>query len=79
MDWWAFRTTGFDGTEGERFLLPTYMKGPLLLWQDWGRPFCTKTPPADRRHRLMSGETGITTAWRSRTKTIRDEQQIDRS
>ncbi len=46
MDWWAFRTTGFDENgRAERFLLPTYMKDLFSWWQDWGKTLLHKTHP----------------------------------
>jgi hypothetical protein len=46
MDWWAFRTGGYDEKgRPERFLLPTYMKDLFAWWQDWGHTLLSKTHP----------------------------------
>lgn len=46
MDWWAFRTSGYDEYgKAERFILPTYAKDLFAWYQDWGHTLIAKTHP----------------------------------
>lgn len=46
MDWWAFRTSGYDEQgKAERFILPTYAKDMFAWYQDWGHTLLAKTHP----------------------------------
>jgi N12 class adenine-specific DNA methylase len=46
MDWWAFRTGGFDEKgRPERFILPTYAKDFFAWYQNWGHTLLAKTHP----------------------------------
>jgi hypothetical protein len=46
MDYWAFRTGGFDEKgRPERFILPTYAKDIFAWYQDWGHTLLAKTHP----------------------------------
>ncbi len=46
VDWWAFRTGGYDEYgRPERFILPSYVKDLFAYWQDVGHTVLAKTHP----------------------------------